>query len=422
MSQTLTKEQLETIITDNIKAQLDLRQVAITDEVKGTMKEVLEECLKDVGKTRKTPFGDGTEDPKGGFVNFADFATEVYRAGDGMTNPSPRLKTWNDKAMAIEKTAGSPAQSVGSLQAGGALIPPEFSRTALVRASERSTIMGKVMTIPMASNVIEIPYITDFDSSDGKVAGNIKFRWVSENAAATGGQVQFALRELRLREANAMIYVGNRLMDFSPVSVEPFITRATDSALDLCLSDAWINGSGAGQPLGVINSAALISVAKETGQKADTIVYENTLNVLSRFYGKNGEWYASRTVIPQLGVMNVTVGAGGSAVFIAGSGGAPNASGPFPSSLHGATLNYEQVMPVLGDVGDLLFVDWSQYLVGQFTGMSGLQMTDSAHLKFDYRQHAFQFTLYIDGSPWWPSPFTPKKGSTQSPFVAIAAR
>lgn len=418
----LTKEELSSIIETQVKEQLATRPQVTSDEVKGIVKEVVQECLKDFGKTKQTPFGDGSEDPKGGFVNFADFALEVFRAGENMTKPSERLQKWVTKSNTILKDVGSPTQSVGSLATGGALIPPEYSRTALTRAAERSTIMKRARIVPMSSNVIDIPYIKNFDNSQGKVAGNVMFRWVAENAAGTGGNVEFAMCSLRLREANALVYVSKQLMDFSPISIEPFITTGVDDALDLALADAWVSGTGAGQPLGVLNAPCLVAVAKETGQLLDTLVYENTLKMLARFYGNTGEWYANRSIIPQLGVMQVTVGGGGSAVFIAGNTGVQQASGSFPASLHGAPLSYSGVMPTLGDQGDLLFADWSQYLIGQFTGMSGLQMTDSAHLKFDYRQHAFQFTFYTDGRPWWPSAYTPKKGDSQSPFVCVAAR
>ncbi len=418
----LTKEELGNVIKEQVTEQLEARKVEITDSVKGVMKEVIEETMKQAGTSKKTPFDTGEEDPKGGFVNFAEFAKEVYNAGDGMTNPSPKLKEWNEKATEIMKTAGSPTQSVGSLQAGGALIPPEFSTTALSRAQVRSSIMGKAMVIPMATNTIEIPYITDFDSSQGYTAGNVKFRWVSENAGATGNQVQFKMVELRLREANCLVYISNRLMDFSPVSIQPFITTAVDNALDLALSDAWFNGTGAGQPLGIMNADCLVSCAKTSGQAADTLTYANTLQILSRFYGNKGEWYANRTIIPQLGVMTVAVGAGGSAVYIGNQNGVQTAAGEFQMTLHGSPIHYEQVVPVLGDAGDLTYCDWSQYLIGQFNGQQGLALSESAHLKFDYRQHAFQFTFYTDGQPWWPSPYTPKKGSSMSPFVTTAAR
>ncbi|TSA53807.1 MAG: phage major capsid protein [Planctomycetaceae bacterium] len=417
MPKVLSKEELELLVEEQIKGQLDLRGQETDDKLEGMINEAIQEGLKDFKPAKETPFSTGEEDPTGGFVNFADFAKEVYDAGENCTNPSERLKGWLGKSNAISKTVGSPAQSAGSLQAGGALIPPEYSNTALTKAKERSQIMSAARVIPMSSNVIEIPYIKDFNNSNGTVAGNVKFRWVAENAAATGNDVEFDMIELKLREANCLVYVGNRLMDFSPVSIQPFITTAVDDALDLALANAFINGTGAGQPKGILNSDVLVSVAKETGQLADTLVYENTLKMLARFYGNTGVWYANRTIIPQLGVMQVSVGTGGSAVFLAGGAGSQ-----FGTALHGAPLHYEQVMPILGDVGDLTFCDWSQYLIGQFTGAPGMKMTESAHLKFDYRQHAFQFTFYVDGQPWWPSPFSPLKGDTISPFVTTAAR
>ncbi len=423
MEKKLSKEELEQLIKDQLELQLKERGLETTEYLKAQMKEVIDECLKEYGKTsKKTPFDTGEEDPKGGFKTMGEFAYEVFCAGEGMTNPSPKLKAWNEKSMAIMKTAGSPAQSTGSLQAGGALIPPEYSTMSLTRARERSTIMQKAMTIPMSTDRIEIPHIKDFNESTGKVAGNIKFRWVAETTTGTGNEVQFEMINLTLREANAMIYLPNRLIKFSPVSMQPFMTTGVDNALDFALSDSFISGTGAGQPLGVLNAPCLVSVAKETNQKADTLVYENTLNMLARFYGNTGEWYANRTIIPQLGVMSVDVGAGGSAVFIAGNSGVQQASGTFPATLHGAPLNYNQVMPILGDVGDLLFADWSQYLIGTYSASPGLEMTESAHLKFDFRQTAFNFTFYIDGQPWWPDPLSPYKGDTLSPFVCIAAR
>jgi HK97 family phage major capsid protein len=48
------------------------------------------------------------------------------------------------------------------------------------------------------------------------------------------------------------------------------------------LDDAIINGTGAGMPLGVLNAGCLVSVTKESGQKADTIVAENAVKMYHR--------------------------------------------------------------------------------------------------------------------------------------------
>ena len=420
-TKTLTKEELGNVIDEHLKAQLSSRAVEMTDEIKGIVKEAVEETLNHITPPKKTPFGDGTEDPKGGFTCEAEFCKAIYDAGEGMVNPNHKLASWLDKSIAIEKTVGSPAQSTGSLQSGGALIPPEFSMLALAKAKERSSIMQRAKVVPMSTLTLDIPYIKDFDNSQGYVAGNVKFRNVSETAQATGSDIEFSLITLNLREANCMIYVSNKMMKFSPVSIQPFITTAVDDALDIYLANQFFNGTGAGEALGIINAPALVSVAKETSQLADTILYENTLKMLARSYG-NGQWWANKTIIPQIGVMELAVGTGGSAVFVASDGGVQSASGKFLQTLHGMPINYEQVVPILGDAGDLTYADWSQYLIGQFTGQQGLEQTDSAHLKFDYRQHAFQFTFWVDGQPWWPQAFVPRRGDSISPFVTTAVR
>ncbi|HUX80446.1 MAG TPA: phage major capsid protein, partial [Alphaproteobacteria bacterium] len=201
-------------------------------------------------------------------------------------------------------------------------------------------------------------------------------------------------------------------------SMQPFLTRGLDAALDLDMSQQFYAGTGAGEALGVLNADCLVSVPKETEQVATTLLYENTLNMLARFYGSRGNWYGSRTIIPQLGIMSVAVGTGGSTVFMSNQGGV----GSFPAQLHGSGLEYLDVAPTLGTVGDLMLADWSQYLVGQRAGRGGLEMSESMHLKFDFDQNTFKARYYIDGQPWWPQAFRPLNGASRSPFVVVATR
>jgi hypothetical protein len=44
------------------------------------------------------------------------------------------------------------------------------------------------------------------------------------------------------------------------------------------------------------------------------------------------------------------------------------------------------------------------------------------HLRFDYDETVFKFTLRMDAQPLWDVPLTPFKGTnTQSPFVALSS-
>jgi HK97 family phage major capsid protein len=102
---------------------------------------------------------------------------------------------------------------------------------------------------------------------------------------------------------------------------------------------------------------------------------------------------------------------------------AGGATGRPYDTLFGKPIVWTEHCQTLGTVGDLLFCDWGQYLVGQKAGGGGMQFASSIHLKFDYDQTCFRFVFRVDGQPWWPGVLTPRYSAvTQSPFIALASR
>jgi len=185
------------------------------------------------------------------------------------------------------------------------------------------------------------------------------------------------------------------------------------------LDDAIINGTGAGQPLGVMNSPCLISVAKEAGQAAATIVAENVIKMHARLWGgsrNNAVWLINQDIEPQLHTMSLAVGTGGIPVYMPAGG--------LSQSPYG-TLYGKPVIPVwqcqtLGTKGDIIFADLSQYLLAE---KGGIDAASSIHVRFVYDETAFRFVMRVDGQPWWNSALTPYKGTqTQSPFVVLDTR
>jgi len=412
---TLDYEGVKTLLTELLNTQAADQNIVMTDAIKGAVKEQIEDAVREIGVTDKSKILGDQDDPKGGFKGMGDFAAQIYAAGRGGTSPSETLKAWNDGV--LSRSAGSPSQNVTVPEDGAFLVPTEISTEVLTRLSERLNIMDKAMVIPMGTNSIGIPYIQGFNESQGFVAGNVQFVWEQEEAQGDTKNVKIGKVQLQLRKAMALAFVSGEMMKFSPVSAGAMLTKSMSDAMAFELTKSFFRGTGAGQPLGVLNAPATISVAKETDQVADTIVFENILKMDSRVYGDLGEWYANRDTSPQLGAMSLAVGAGGGPVFVNGSA----AGVPF-KTLQGAPLTYTSAASTLGDVGDIGMYDWSQYLIGQEAGGLNMDVQTSMHLKFDYDQNAFRFIFYVDGQPWWPSPFSPENGNTKSPYVTLAAR
>jgi len=411
----ITKSQL----TEMLKSLIEdaMKPYAKSDD---QLKELVEARLAEVRSETDTKIAamvnhqkaaDG-EDPKEGFKSLSDFAIQVFKAGREGIPRTEELKTWHQKAAGSGLLEGSGGD-------GGFLIPTEFRNQLLEQGVQKSNIMQSAMTIPMATNSVKIPYVKDTDRSGGTVFGGVKFYWLDEVGDKTSSKPSLGQIELILKKCAGLCYASDEIIEDSPITLEPLLNRMFTDALGWTIDGVCLNGTGAGQPLGVINAPCLVSVAKETGQVAATIVYENVINMYGRLWRKSsGTWYCNDDTFTQLARMKLDVGTGGSAAYLPAGG----LSGKPYDTLMGKPVIFTEHCQTVGTKGDILLADFSQYLIGQKAGV-GIQFATSMHLKFDYDQTAFRVVFRIDGQPWWPAALTPRNSSsTVSPFVALATR
>jgi len=185
--------------------------------------------------------------------------------------------------------------------------------------------------------------------------------------------------------------------------------------------DLAVNGSGAGEALGVMKAPCLVSVAAEAGQAAATILFENLVKMKARVRRRNKNnllWVANQDIEPQLYFLALPVGTGGSAmpVYLPSNNAADGVDG----MLMGIPIVFVEQCATLGTTGDIILGDWSMYYAAN---KGGIESASSIHLKFDYNQTAFRFVTWFDGQPRLKAAITPYKGAnTTSPFVCLATR
>lgn len=87
--------------------------------------------------------------------------------------------------------------------------------------------------------------------------------------------------------------------------------------------------------------------------------------------------------------------------------------------MYGLPVDLTSKLPVLGDAGDILLADVSQYAIGM-----GREITidKSEHYRFRNDQTVWRVIWRGDGQGSWRSPFTPRNGSTLSWCVKLADR
>jgi HK97 family phage major capsid protein len=182
------------------------------------------------------------------------------------------------------------------------------------------------------------------------------------------------------------------------------------------ITDSIIRGSGAGQPLGILNAGSLITVDKEAGQDADTLVTENLVNMWARLLPRskqNAVWLINPSIEPQLYQLALSVGTGGLPVFLPAGG---MSATPYMSLLGRPVIPCESCS-TLGDLGDIILADLGAgYVLAEKAG--GAKFAQSIAVRFVYDELAFRLTYRFDGAPMLASAITPAQGvDTMSHFV-----
>jgi len=408
-----------------VPASTDVIAASPVQSDSGLSRDDVKNIIMEINKSQKG-FNAGAGDTQherylasGGFKSMSHFAYDVYKST--VTHSiTETLSKWNSEITKIEKASGL-SEGVGA--DGGFTVPTEFRNLLMRNALESSILLGRATAIPMATNSVEIPVIKESSHASSVYGGIIVYR-VAEAADITSSKPAFAKVRLQLVKLAALAYVTNELLEDSPITMEPLLGQMFSEAIAFQIDEDMVNGNGAGQFLGVLNAPCTVSVAKESGQTADTIVTENIIKMWSRMMSRsqgNAIWIANHDTLPQLCSLSQTVGTGGAPAGIVNLGSNGITGRPMMSLL-GAPLFITEHCQTVGTAGDIICGDWKQYLIGQKAGGS-VSAATSVHLKFVEDEVAFRFTLRMDGQPWMQSALTPKHSSnTLSSFVTLADR
>jgi HK97 family phage major capsid protein len=360
------------------------------------------------------PYGSAGRDVsgrRGPFRSFGEQLISIFNSGFPGGQVDPRLNILNATGLGTQ----FPSE-------GGFLVQTDFSTALLDRVQKTAVLFPKCWHIPIGPNAdgVELPFIDETSRATGSRWGGVQVYRRNEADSVTAKKPKFGMIEVRLEDLMGLCYVTNRALKDAP-STGAIVSRAFEEEFAFRVDDEIIRGTGAGQATGILVSGSLVSVGKETGQLAKTIVYENLVKMYARMPIRNrvrAEWYYNQEIEPQLFTMGLTLGTGGAPVYMPGGGASAS---PY-STLFGRPMIPIEQASALGDVGDIIFADLNEYLIVEKGGMESEQ---SIHVRFIYDEMAFRFIMRNNGQPLWKTPLTPFKaaaGATLSPFVTLAQR
>ena len=303
---------------------------------------------------------------------------------------------------------------------GGFLVQVDFAAAIFMLAHDMGEIISRVNKLPISekSNGIKIPGVDETSRQTGSRWGGVSSSWVGEGTATTPSKPKFRLVEFDLKKMMSVMYTTDELLQDS-TALTSIASQAFSEEIMFMTEDAIFEGSGAGMPLGWMNSPAKVTVAKQPGQATLTIVKENIDNMWARMWArsqKNAVWFINQDILPQLMQMNQAVGTGGQVVYLPPGG---LSATPY-STLYGREVVWTEYSNTLGTEGDIVLGDMSQYML---VDKNGVQAATSMHVAFLTDEMVFRITYRVDGKPMWSIPLTPFKGSnTKSPFITLASR
>jgi len=303
---------------------------------------------------------------------------------------------------------------------GGFLVQQDLSAELLKQTYETNEIPNRCRRIPISgpSNSFAMNTVDESSRATGSRWGGLQVYREAEADSTTASKPKFGRIEMKLEKMMGLCYATDEnLQDAAQLGA--IISQGFTEEFGFKLSDEIIRGTGAGQCLGILESDALVSVAKETGQTADTVVTENILKMWKSRRGRNLVWLYNQELEDQLDLLKVDVGTGGemARLFVP-----PTVPGGF-ATIKGAPAIAVEVASGPGDVGDIILADLSQYLL---IDKGGIQTAESIHVQFLTDQQTFRFIYRVNGMPMLKSKITPYKRTDSnfyvSPFVALAAR
>lgn len=303
-------------------------------------------------------------------------------------------------------------ESIGA--SGGFLVPTEFYAQLMSVEGEAGIVRPRATKIRMARRSVGIPTLDQTTTTAGVAHwfGGMLFYWTEEATSKTETQPKFRKIILTAHKLTGYTESSDELIDDSAISIGDFFNSSLGFAGGIAWMEdyAFLRGTGAGQPQGVVNAGATITVARQA--VGTPIQYLDIVNMMESFLpSARGVWVLNQSCMSNLfqmtvGTMNVWQ---------------PNMQAGVPGLLFGMPVIFTEKLPTVGNAGDVLLADWRYYLIGdrQATTVESTQFGTG----WQYDLTSWRAVHRVDGQPWLSAPLTYQDGTIQvSPFVILGAK
>lgn len=323
---------------------------------------------------------------------------------------------------------------------GGFLLDYELANGVFDKARAIDGPLQRCLFHKTTKHSFSLPGFEETTRVNGSRWGGIRAYWVGQEddktlsaTTSTAGVAasQPSLNEINFEMQRCIVYTqpySNDLVADAPL-FGPMMEYAANQEIQYALVDKMINGDGNGCPTGVVNAASTVRVTR--AGSASTMAIADIDGMWSKLWPyckRSAIWLASDS---SLTVLDAVARAGG---WPASDYQPAGHNGNQFALIKGRPLIPCEQCPKLGQTGDLICGDFSQYLVCVRANSGGIELesslnpvgsaverTVSEHIKFDTDQSVCKYKFRADGRPMWRSTVVLPDGSgqAQGPFVVL---
>ena len=341
----------------------------------------------------------------GQWGSFGEFLRGVVGLSQGVRDP--RIHT-------VPEGPGA-TLSIDSISGGGALVPEEFRSQLMSLMIQPNTWRSGAMVIPMGATTVTIPAIRDVSHDGDTLYGGVRMYWTSPGGTISRTQPAFKQVRMTAKSLKGFTAIDAELTEDSAMTLGPMIAQMFAASAAWEEERVFLNGDGAGEPLGVLESPVLFTQA-EAGSTTASISAADIAAMESHLLPESA-MRAVYYIHPTARDAFITM-TNDSVQFMQES----LTSRP-PMTLLGRPIYMSEHLAVKGSANQCLLADRQFYLIGDRQAMS-FRVSDD--FLFDTDQIGLRGVCRLDGQPWMDTSFRPKGGAANgndnlSPFVALGS-
>lgn len=342
----------------------------------------------------------------------------VASGNRGSVDAKSRLEQVEKREHEIRAAGVGMVESVG--EDGGFLLQGESVIKLMTNGWNNNAVLSRTDNLKIGGQFYDEFGIDEDSRADGSRSGGIRWYNDKELAEATSSKTLLKKTRWEPNRLTGLYFMSNEINSDVP-ALQGEMNKLFGEELAFRKQEMVFRGTGSGEALGILVAPNLVTVAKESGQAAETILHRNTTKMMARIHLKNFKglvWLVNQDTMDELLNLTIAIGTAGaiSSAFVPNITGTPGIIG----TLHGYPVVPIEQASTLGTKGDITLTDLSQY---KTVDRGGIESAVSAHVKFLFNQTTVRFVTHFEGQPKQKAPLTPNKGTnTVSSTVVLATR